>query len=464
LLDSAPPTPNPSVERASPLQTNRHTAPTTPQERTCNYQRDSGDANWGAPAAEIQASTPPPTRFATPKRALVQEQHSAILLKSEERTGKATDLATASIGRRSINADMLLTELFRKAIETSSPSATKFRYPEYPLRKPQAEGSDPIKALVAETAHSVNQAEKIMEGDSPRVKLPAPSTPSIKTSLSPIHKSLTARMEEDHAIRQSYKPPGARTQEDHTLRQSYMPPGVRMKEYYPTRQSYLPSGTRTEEYCTSRQSYLPPAARTEDHTIPENYKPPHHRLNESNYSAITTQKPAIYLASSLNRHSDSCAPPSPRTIELLERSEHIRHLERLLSRERDLPINSTGLTVPSPKPAQMLQPIGPWRASDEKAFHEGGAINPGTSTNQSLDLVGVMQAMGLDISSRKNTLTALGNGKPSDRPEYNSSSGVRRQAGTVSMEDAVVRNDLACAIRSQGLRSPRGGGGRGTLQ
>ncbi|KAG1873766.1 hypothetical protein DFJ58DRAFT_760114 [Suillus subalutaceus] len=430
--------PNLSVERAPSLQTNRHTAPVTPRQRTHNYQRESSDTNWGAPAAEIQASTPP--LFATPKRAPVQEQHSVILLKSEERTGKATDLATASIGRRSINADMLLTELFRKAMETSSPSAMKFRHPEYnSIRKPEAEGPDPIKALVAETAHPVNQAEKIMEGDSPRVKLPAPSTPPMRTSPNPIHKSPTARMEEDHTIRQSYKPPGARTQEDHTLRQSYMLPAA-----------------RTEEYSTTHQSYLAPATRTEeDHTIPQNYKPPHQRLNENNHNAITMQKLPIHHASSLNRHSNPCTPPSPRAIELLERSKRIRHLERLLSRERDLPISMTGLTVPSPKPAQVLQPIGPWGASDEKAFHERGAINPGTNTNQSLDLVGVMQAMGLDISSRKDTLAALGNGKPSSRPS------VRRQSGTMSMEDTVVRNDLARAVRSQGWKSPRGSGGGG---
>lgn len=425
LVDSAPP--NPCVERVPSLQTNRHTGLATPRERTRIYQGDTGDANWGAPAAESQPSTPPPTRFATPKRACVQEQHGAMLLKREERAGapKATDLATTSMGRRSINADMLLTELFRKAMETSSPSATKFRHPEHiPLRKSQTEGPDPIKALVAETAHPVNQAEKIMEGDSPRVKLPAPSTPPMKTSPNPTYKSPIAPMEGDQITRQSYKPPGARTPEEHTLRQSHMPPAA-----------------RTEEDYTLRQSHLPAAARmTEDRTITQKQKPP------------------IYHASSLNRHSSPCTPPSPRAIELLERSERIRHLERLLSRERDLPISITGLTVPSPKTAQVLQPIEPWQASDEKAFHERGAINPGTSSNQSLDLVRVMQAMGLDISSRKDTLAALGNGKPPGR-EDSSSNGVRRQSDTMTMEDTVVRNGLARAVRSQGLRSPRGGGG-----
>lgn len=433
------------MERVPSLQTNRHTALATPQERTRNYQGETGDANWGAPTAEIQASTPPPTRFATPKRACVQEQHGAMLLMRDERAGasKATDLATTSMGRRSINADMLLTELFRKAMETSSPSATKFRHPEHiPLRKPQTEGPDSIKALVAETAHPVNQTEKIMEGDSPRVKLPAPSTPPMKTSPNPTYKSPIAPMEGDQITRQSYKPPGARTQEDHALRQGNMPPAA-----------------RTEEDYTLRQSHLPTAARmTEDRTITQNYKPPHQRLNENNYNAIITQKPPIHHASSLNRHSSPCTPPSPRAIELLERSERIRHLERLLSRERDLPISNTGLTVPSPKSAQVLQPIGPWRASDEKAFHERGAINPGTSTNQSSDLVRVMQAMGVDISSRKDTLAALGNGKPPGR-EDSSSNGVRRQSDTMTMEDTVVRNDLARSFHSQGLRSPRGGGG-----
>lgn len=368
-----------------------------------------------------------------------------MLLKREERAGapKATDLATTSMGRRSINADMLLTELFRKAMETSSPSATKFRHPEHiPLRKSQTEGPDPIKALVAETAHPVNQAEKIMEGDSPRVKLPAPSTPPMKTSPNPTYKSPIAPMEGDQITRQSYKPPGARTPEEHTLRQSHMPPAARTEEDYALRQSHLPTAARM----------------TEDRTITQNYKPPHQRLNENNYNAIITQKPPIYHACSLNRHSSPCTPPSPRAIELLERSERIRHLERLLSRERDLPISITELTVPSPKTAQVLQPIGPWRASDEKAFHERGAINPGTSSNQSLDLVRVMQAMGLDISSRKDTLAALGNGKPPGR-EDSSSNGVRRQSDTMTMEDTVVRNGLARAVRSQGLRSPRGGGG-----
>ncbi|KAG2349139.1 hypothetical protein BDR05DRAFT_404054 [Suillus weaverae] len=458
LVDSAPPTPNPSVGRTPSLQTNRHTAPAVPQERTRTYQRESGDANWGAPAAEIQASTPPPTRFATPKRTPVQEQHSAMLLRSEDRASatKATDLATTSIRRRSSNAEMLLTELFRKAMETSSPSATKFRYPEHsPLRKSHTEGPDPVKALVTETAQQVNQAEKIMEGDSPRVKLPAPSTPPMKTSLNPIHKSPTARMEEDHTIGQNYKPPGARTQEDYTLRQSYMPLAARTEDFT-AHQSYMPLAARTEDF-TAHQSYLPPAARTtEDHAIPQNYKPPHQRLNENNYNAITTQKPPIYRDSPPNRHSNPCRPPSPRTM--LERHERIRHLERLLSRERDLPINITGPTLPSLEPAQVLPPIGPWRASDEKAFHERGAINPGTSTNQP-DLVRVMQAMGLEISSRKDTLAALGNGKPSGRPsvvEHNNSNGVRGQSGTMTMGDT---NALARAVRSQGLRSPRGGGG-----
>ncbi|KAG2155033.1 uncharacterized protein EDB93DRAFT_1130827 [Suillus bovinus] len=416
LVDSALPTPTPSVERAPSLQTNRHTAPVPPQERTRNYQQESDDTNWGAPATEIQASISPPMRFATPKRAHIQEQHSAMPLQSEERGGttKATNLATASIGRRSSNAEMLLTELFRKAMETSSPSVTKFRHPEHsPLRKSQAEGPDPIKALVAETACSVNQVEKIMERDSPRVKLPAPSTPPMKTSPNPTHKSPTAWMEEDYTIRQSFTPPSVRTH-DHTL----------------------------------SQSYLPPAARTtEDHAIPQNYKPPHQRLNESK---ITTQKPHINHTSSLNRHSNPCTPPSPRAIELIERRERIRHLERLLSRERDLPISITGLAVPSPKPTQMLQPIGPWRASDEKAFHEGGANDAGTGSNQSLDLVRVMQAMGLGISSRKDTLASLRNGNPSD---------IRRQPGTMTMEDGIMRNDFTRAVRSHGLRSPRGGGG-----
>lgn len=444
LVDSA--LSNPSVKRAPSFQTNRHMVPATLQERTRNYQRESGDTNWNAPAAEIQTSTLPPMRFATPKRAPVQEQHIAMLLQSEERVGatKAMDLATASIGRRPSNAEMLLTELFRKAMETSSPSATKHN----PLRKCQAEGPDSIKVLVAETAHPVSQAEKIMEGDSPRVKLPAPSTPPMRTSPDPTRKSPTAWMEEDHTIRQSYTPPGARTQ-DHTLRQSYMLPAA-----------------RTEEDYTAHQSYLPPAARTtEDHATPQNYKPPHQRLNNHKYNTITTQnlKPHIHHhASSLNRHSNPCTPPSPGAIELLERSERIRHLERLLSREHDLPISTPGLTMPSLKPAQMLQPIGPWRASDEIAFHERGAISPGTSsTNQSLDLVRVMQAMGLDISSRKDTLASLGNGKPPDRlsvVEHNSFDGVRRQSDT-TMENAVVRNDFARAVRSQGLRSPRGGGG-----
>ncbi|KAG1815646.1 uncharacterized protein BJ212DRAFT_232833 [Suillus subaureus] len=278
-----------------------------------------------------------------------------------------------------------------------------------------------------------------MEGDSPRVKLPAPSTPPMKSSPNPTHQSPTARME---VRRQNYKPPGARTQEYHTLRQSRMP-----------------AAAWTEEYSTAYQSYLAPAARTtEDNTIPQNYKPAHQRLDENNYNAITTQKSPIYQGSSLNRHSNPCTPLSPRAIELLERSERIRHLERLLARERDLPINITGLTVPSPKPAQMLQPIGPWLASEEKAFHERGAINPGTNANQSLDLVGVMQAMGLDISSRKDALTALGNGRPS-MVEHNSFDGVRRQSGIVSMGDTIVRNDLARVVHSQGLRSPRGGGG-----
>ncbi|KAG1906956.1 uncharacterized protein F5891DRAFT_999585 [Suillus fuscotomentosus] len=437
LVDSA--LSNPSVKRAPSFQTNRHMVPATLQERTRNYQRESGDTNWNAPAAEIQASTLPPMRFATPKRAPVQEQHIAMLLQSEERAGatKAMDLATASIGRRSSNAEMLLTELFRKAMETSSPSATKHN----PLRKCQAEGPDSIKVLVAETAHPVSQAEKIMEGDSPRVKLPAPSTPPMRTSPNPTRKSPTAWMEEDHTIRQSYTPPGARTQ-DHTLRQSYVLPAA-----------------RTEDDYIAHQSYLPPAARaTEDHATPQNYMPPHQRLNKNKYNTITTQKlkPHIHHhASSLNRHSNPCTPPSPGAIELLERSERIRHLERLLSKE--LPISTPGLTMPSLKPAQMLQPIGPWRASDEKAFHERGAISPGTSTNESLDLVRVMQAMGLDISSRKDTLASLGNSKPSV-VEHNSFDGVRRQSGT-TMENAVVRNDFARAVRSQGLRSPRGGGG-----
>ncbi|KAG2369690.1 hypothetical protein BDR07DRAFT_1388129 [Suillus spraguei] len=221
-----------------------------------------------------------------------------------------------------------------------------------------------------------------MEGDSPRVKLPAPSTPPMKTSPKPTHKSPTAWTEEDHTMHQSYKPPGARTQEHRAIRQSYKPPAA-----------------RTEEDYTAHQSYY-------------NYKPPHQRLNESKYNAITTQKPPIYHTSSLNRHSNPYTPPSPRTIELLERSERIRHLERLLSRERDLPIAHR-----------------PWRASDEKAFHERGAISPGTS--KSLDLVRVMQAMGLDISSKKDTLAALGNGRPSGPPS------------TITMEDTVVRNDFA---------------------
>ncbi|KAG2060150.1 hypothetical protein BDR06DRAFT_948214 [Suillus hirtellus] len=421
LVDSA--LSNPSVKRAPSFQTNRHMVPATLQERTRDYQRESGDTDWNAPAAEIQASTLPPMRFATPKQAPVQEQNIAMLLQSEERVGatKAIDLATASIGRRSSNAEMLLTELFRKAMETSSPSATKRDF----LRKCQAEGPDSIKVLVAETAHPVSQAEKIMEGDFPRVKLPAPSTPRMRTSPKPTRKSPTAWMEEDHTIRQSYVLSAGRTEEDYIAHQSYLHPAVRT---------------------------------TEDHATPQNYKPPHQRLNKNKYNTITTQnlKPHIHHhASSLNRHSDPCTPPSPGAIQLLERSERIRHLERLLSRE--LPISTPGLTMPSLKPAQMLQPIGPWRASDEKAFHERGATSPGTSTNESPDLVRVMQAMGLDISSRKDTLVSLGNSKPSV-VEHNSFDGVRRQSGT-TMENDVVRNNYARAVRSQGLRSPRGGGG-----
>ncbi|KAG1755457.1 hypothetical protein EDB19DRAFT_1661471, partial [Suillus lakei] len=186
------------------------------------------------------------------------------------------------------------------------------------------------------------------------------------------------------------------------------------------------------------------------------------RINEKNYNATTTQKPHIYHGPPLNRHSSPYTPPSPRLTELLERSERIRHLERLLSRERDLPISITGLDVPSPKPAQVLQPIGPWRASDEKAFHEHGAIDPGACTNQSSDLVRAIQAMGIDISSKKDTLAALGNGKPSGRPsviEHNGSNSMRGQSDTMTTGDTVMRNDLARAIPSQGLRSPRGGGG-----
>ncbi|KAG2156293.1 hypothetical protein DEU56DRAFT_228337 [Suillus clintonianus] len=454
-VDSASPTPNPAVERAPSLQTNRHTILGTLQERTHDYQRESSDVNWVALAAEMQPSTPSPTRFATLKR----EQHNTMHLKGDERAGttKATDSTTTSLGRRSSNAEMLLTELFRKAMETSSPSATKVRYTEHsPLRKSQAEGPTPVNTLVTETAYPVNQAEKIIEGDSPRVKLPVSSTPVMKTSTS---KSPTAQTEEHQTVRQSYKPPAARMQEN-TVFQSYKPPAARTAEDYTTPPSYKPPAARTEENYTTPPSYKPPAARTtEDHTIHQNYKPPHQRLNENNQNATATQKPHIYHASPLNRQNP-CTPPSPRSSEILERSERIRYLERLLSRERDLPINITGLDVPSPKAAQALQPIGPWRASDEKAFHEHGAINPGTSANQSLDLMRAMQAMGLDISPRTDGLASLGSGNESGRRpsavERNGFSGVRRRSGTMTTEDTVLRTRT---VPSQGLRSPRGGGG-----
>lgn len=41
-------------------------------------------------------------------------------------------------------------------------------------------------------------------------------------------------------------------------------------------------------------------------------------------------------------------------IELLETSERIRYLERLLARERDLLIDITGLNVPPPNQTQVL--------------------------------------------------------------------------------------------------------------
>ncbi|KAG1752550.1 uncharacterized protein EDB91DRAFT_1243309 [Suillus paluster] len=455
------PTSSPAVERAPSLQTNRHAAPVTSQnrtERTGSYQREDSDANWGL-ATEMQPSTPPPTRFATPKRAPIQEQHGAMLLRSEDRAGaiKATDSIATYLGRRSSNAEMLLTELFRKAMETSSPSAMKVRYPEHSsFRRSEAERTTPVKALVAETAHPVNQAEKIIEGDSPRVKLPVPLTPPIKTSPNPAHKSPAARTETTY---QGYKPPATRTEEDSTIYQSYTPPAART-EGQAIYQSYKSPAARKEEGRTVHQNYKPPAARTEeDRTIRQSYKPPHQRINENKDNATAMHTPPIYHASPLNK---PYTPPSPRMTDSLERSERIRHLERLLSRERELPINVTGPAVPSPKPAQVLQPIGPWRASDEKAFHQRGAMNSGTGVNQSLELLRAMQAMGVGISPRTDTLAALGSGNQSGRPnavEHNGFNGVPMQSGTKMTEEKVLWNDLARAVPSQGSRSPHGSGG-----
>ena len=126
-------------------------------------------------------------------------------------------------------------------------------------------------------------------------------------------------------------------------------------------------------------------------------------------------------------------------IELLETSERIRYLERLLARERDLLIDITGLNVPPPNQTQVLQPIGPWQGSDERGFHLCGTMNPGTriSINQPEDLVCAMQAMDLGISARAD-ISTVGTTRQYDRPNVmeQSHDGLSRR-GSIMTDEKV---------------------------
>lgn len=330
-----------------------------------------------------KALTPPPTRVATVKRAPAEERASAT---------KAMDSTTSSNWRRSGNADVLLTELFRKAMDTSNSSATKVRRSE---RKSGAEGPNLGKALAPDITRTVNQVEKIVEGDSPHVRLLAPATPPRKTNKS--------------------------------------------------------RAVRTEE----------------DHTMYQRHKSPHLRVNDSNHSA-TMHTPPLYLASPQNRRLNPHTSPSPSMTQSLGSSGHICHchLERLPAGVCDLPSDTRRLNVSPHKQAQVLQPIGPWQASDEKAFHRRGAMNPGTSTNQPSDLPHTIQAMSLGVFPRTDTST-LGIGCQYARgnvieQSYNGFNRMQQRPGPMMTDATVLQNDFAHLLPS-GLRSPRGGGVFGSL-
>jgi len=123
-----------------------------------------------------EASTLPSTRVATVNRAPAEEQRNAVTSRSREHAcaTKVTDSTTASNWRHPGNAYVVLTELFRKAMDTMGPSATKVRH-----SKPGAE-DNPSEVFAKEVDHPANKVEKIIEGDSSYV-LSGPVKPSRKT-------------------------------------------------------------------------------------------------------------------------------------------------------------------------------------------------------------------------------------------------------------------------------------------
>ncbi|OJA19339.1 hypothetical protein AZE42_00441 [Rhizopogon vesiculosus] len=375
-VDPASPIPITSVERTSSLQMNRHTASAPWKEKMRSRQRESRHTGLGAPTAGVwapigmnkssEASTTPPTGLATLKRSPAQEQHNPVSSRRKERARatKAMDSTTTSDWRRPGNTDVLLTELFRKAMDTGSSSATRTGCSE---RKSRADGPN------SGTTRPANQAEKIIEDDLFCVRLPAPVTPPRKT------QNLT------------YKPPAARAEEDHAMYQSY--------------------------------------------------KLPHQRMNGSNHYATSMHTPPLYLASPPSRHSSPYVPPSPRMTELLERSELARHAKHLLEAECDVPIDITGLGLASPKETRVLQLIGPWQASDERAFHRRGAMNLGTSTTWT--------------GSRYAGASVI-------EQNHDGFDGMRQRSGPMVTDETGLRNLVP---PSEGLtrRSPRGGGYRSVI-
>ncbi|OAX44027.1 hypothetical protein K503DRAFT_795808 [Rhizopogon vinicolor AM-OR11-026] len=375
-VDPASPIPITSVKRTPSLQMNRHTASAPWEEKMRSRQRESRHTDLGAPTAGMwattgmnkssEASTPPPTGLAMLKRAPAQEQHNPVSSRRKERTRatKAMDSITTSDWRRPGNTDVLLTELFCKAMDAGSSSATRIGYSEM---KSRADGPN------SETTCPANRVVKIIEDDLSCVRLPPPVTPPRKT------QSLT------------YKPPAARTEEDHAMYQSY--------------------------------------------------KLPHQRMNDSDHYATSMHTPPLSAASPPSRHSSSYMPPSPRMTELLERSEHVRHVKRLLATECDVPIDITGLGLASPKETRVLQPIGPWQASDERAFHRRGAMNLGTSTPRT--------------GSRYAGASVI-------EQNHNGFDGVRQRSGPMVTEETGLRNLI---LPSEGLtrRPPCGGGYRSVI-
>jgi hypothetical protein len=450
FVDLASRRPSPLVERTPSPQTNYNA---TLKEKMRSHAQDNGDVDWNTPTTagmwatkSSEDVTPPPTRRATLSRTPAKEQRNAVPSRSERASGatNATDLAASSDWRRG-NVDVLLTKVFHKAMDTGAPPTTKNSRLE---RKYEAGRPYPTEALVRDTRRQANWVGKTINGDSTPLKLPAPATPP---------------------TRALYKPPAARTEEDHVMYQHYRPLHGRANDNNLNATTrYTPPLRLASSSNRNPAPYVPPPRTAESLKRDEDIRhlerlltrepnvPPVHNAGLD----VPSPKP-LYLASPLKRHPTPCMPPSPRTTELLERSEHIRYFERLLTTERDLSIDMTWLDVPSPTQSQELQPIGPCEASDERAFHRRGTMNPGTNTNQSSDFVRAMQAMGLGISSKADTST-LGTGGQYVRANvleqsYDGFDGVRQWFDPMMADEPVLRDDLADLFSSEGSRSPRGG-------